>query len=156
MEKKLILIVDDEPDIVKLAKFGLEKHGYNILTAANGQEALNLVRDEKPDLVLMDIVLKGKMDGIEAAGQIHSRFGIPAIYLTANTDDEKLARAKVTVPFGYIAKPFEDRELKFAIEIGLYKAEAENQLKALTEKLRVSKASFHDIVVKNAGWHSYC
>ncbi len=148
--KKKILVVDDETDIIKLAKFGLEKHGYDVLTTANGQEALDLARNEEPDIVLMDIVLKGEMDGIEAAGQIHSRFGIPVIYLTAHTDDEKLARAKVTAPFGYIAKPFEDRELKLAIEIGLYKAETENQLKTLNEKLQASIASFYNIVEKSA------
>ena len=157
MEKKLILIVDDEPDILRLVKFGLEKHGYDVLTATNGQEALELACDEKPDLVLMDIVLKGKMDGIETAGQINFRFNIPVIYLTAYTEDEKLARAKATEPFGYIIKPFEDRELKFAIEIGLYKAEMENALKSLAKKLEISnqklqasKASFHNIVEKNA------
>ena len=150
MKKRTVLIVDDEPDILRLAKFGLEKHGYDILTATNGQDAIDMARDKKPDLVLMDIMLKDKMDGIEAAGQIHSRFGIPVIYLTAHTDDEKLARAKVTTPFGYVAKPFEDRELKFAIEIGLYKAKMENQLKELNEKLEASKTSFHNIVEKSA------
>ncbi|MFA5422317.1 MAG: histidine kinase dimerization/phospho-acceptor domain-containing protein [Phycisphaerae bacterium] len=157
MGKKLILVVDDAPDTIKLIKFGLEKHGYDVLTATSGREALELACDEKPDLVLMDIVLKGKMDGIEAAGQINSRFNIPVIYLTAYTEDEKLARAKVTEPFGYIIKPFEDRELRFAIEIGLYKAEMENELKSLAKKLEISnqklqasKVSFHNIVEKNA------
>ena len=70
MEKKIILIVDNKPDILRLAKFGLEKHGYDVLTATNGQEALDLVRDEKPDLVLMDIMPKGKTDGIKTAGKI--------------------------------------------------------------------------------------
>jgi PAS domain S-box-containing protein len=157
MEKKLILVVDDEPDTIRLVKFSLEKHGYDVLTATNAREALKLACDENPDLVLMDIVLKGKMDGIETAGQINSRFNIPVIYLTAHTEDGKLARVKATEPFGYIIKPFEDMELKFAIEIGLYKAEMENELKSLAKKLEISnqklqtsKVSFHNIVEKNA------
>jgi signal transduction histidine kinase len=104
----------------------------------------------------MDIVLKGKMDGIETARQIHSDSNIPVVYITAYTDDKLIARAKATEPFGYIIKPFKDRELKVAVEIGLYKAEMENQLKSLAKKLELinqnlqaSRASFHNIVEKN-------
>jgi len=149
IEKKRILIVDDEPDIVKLIEVSLTKYGYDTISAANGQEALDIIRNKIPDLILMDITLKGEMDGIETATQIHYSFDIPVIYLTAYADDEKLARAKETQPYGYILKPFENRELKAAIEIGLYKAEVENQLKAVTEELRISTAGFQNIVGKN-------
>jgi PAS domain S-box-containing protein len=148
-DKKRILIVDDEPDIVKLIEISLAKYGYDTISAADGQKALDLVRNKKPDLILMDIAIKGEMDGIELAKQIRYSSDIPVIYLTAYSDDEKLARVKKTQPYGYILKPFEDRELKVAIEIGLYRAEVENQLKALTEELRISTASFQNIVGNN-------
>ena len=157
METTQILIVDDEPDVMRIAAFDLQKLGYGVLTAVSGQEALDLLKDNKPNLVLMDIVLKGRMDGIEAARQIRSSFNIPVVYLTAHTDDKMLDRAKITGPFGYIIKPFSERDLRVAIEIALYKAKMENQLKSLAEKLersnrelRSSKASFHNIVEKNA------
>jgi CheY-like chemotaxis protein len=149
IEKKRILIVDDERDIVKLIEIALTKHGYDTITASNGQDAIDLSRDKKPDLILMDISLKGQMDGIETAKQIHFSSDVPVIYLTAYADDERLAKVKETQPYGYILKPFEDRELKAAIEICLYKAEAERQLKTLTEELRISTASFQNIVGKN-------
>jgi CheY-like chemotaxis protein len=149
IEKKRILIVDDEPDIVKLIGISLAKYGYDTISVSTGQEAIDIIRSKKPDLILMDITLKGEMDGIEAAKQIRYSSDIPVIYLTAYADDEKLARAKETHPYGYILKPFEDKELKTVIEIGLYKAQTDNQLKALTEELRISTASFQNIVGKN-------
>lgn len=148
--KKQIMIVEDEPDIVKLIKITLEKCGYDTITAPDGQGAIDLVRSKKPDLILMDITLKGEMDGIETAKQIHFSFDIPVVYLTAHADDERLARVKETQPYGYILKPFEDRELKAAIEISLCKAQIDRQLKALTEELRVSRANFQDIIGKIA------
>jgi PAS domain S-box-containing protein len=150
MTKTRILLVDDEPDFTKLTTLALKKIGYAVTTAVDGQEALDFTRDNKPDLVLMDIVLKGQIDGVEAAEQIRSRFNIPVVYLTGHTDDTTLARAKITEPFGYVVKPFEYRELKIAIEIAIYKAKMESKLKALAEKLRESTASFHNIVEKNA------
>ncbi len=149
MTKTLILLVDDEYDFSKLTALELKKLGYDVTTAVDGQEAIDLIRDNKPDLVLMDIVLKGQFDGVEAAEQIRSRFNIPVVYLTGHVDDKTLARAKITEPFGYVVKPFERRELKVAIEIALYKAKTQNQLKALTEKLRASTESFHNIVIKS-------
>jgi CheY-like chemotaxis protein len=148
-DKKRILIVDDEPDIVKLIEISLAKYGYDTISAADGQKALDLVRNKKPDLILMDIAIKGEMDGIELAKQIRHGSDIPVVYLTAYADDEKLARVKETNPYGYILKPFEDRELKTVIEISLCKAQAERHLKTLTEELRISTASFQNIVGKN-------
>jgi CheY-like chemotaxis protein len=148
IEKKLILIVEDEPDIVNLIRIALKKSGYDTVTASNGQDAIDLARDKKPDLILMDISLKGQMDGIETAKQIHFSFDVPVIYLTAHADDERLTRVKETQPYGYILKPFEDRELKTAIEIGLCKAMADRQLKVLAEELRISRANFQDIIGK--------
>ena len=91
----------------------------------------------RPDLVLMDIHLQGRMDGVEAADQIRRRFGIPVIYLTANADHPTVERAKVTEPFGYVIKPFEERELHTTIEIALYKHQAEHRLKESEERYRL-------------------
>ncbi len=91
---------------------------------------------EKPDLVLMDIVLKGEMDGIEAASQIRSCYDIPSIYLTAYADDKVLERARITEPFGYIVKPFINEDLKIAIEIALYKHRVEKERKRLVQELQ--------------------
>ncbi len=146
--KKQIMIVEDEPDIVRLVRIALEKCGYETITASNGQEAIDLARNKKPDLILMDISLKEQMDGIEAAKQIHYILDVPVVYLTAHTDDERLARVKETQPYGYILKPFEDRELKTAIEISLCKAQSDRQLKALTEELRTSRTNFQNIIGK--------
>jgi CheY-like chemotaxis protein len=148
MDRKKVLIVEDEPDIAELVRITLEKCGYDTITAAGGREAINSARDQKPDLILMDISLKDKMDGIEAAKQIRFSFDVPVIYLTAYADDERLARVKETQPYGYILKPFEDRELKTAVEISLCKAESDRKLKVLTEELRGSRANFQDIIGK--------
>jgi len=84
----------------------------------------------------MDIVIKGEMDGIETAGQIRSRFEVPVVYLTAYADEKTLERAKITGPFGYIMKPFEETDLKVAVEIGLYKAKLEAERERLITELQ--------------------
>jgi len=91
---------------------------------------------DKPDLVLMDIVLEGEMDGIAAANEIRSRFNIPIIFLTAYTDDKILERASITGPFGYIVKPFINEDLKISIEIALYKFRMERERKRFIEELQ--------------------
>ena len=90
----------------------LKNFGYSVSgIVAYGEKAIEKVEELKPDLVLMDIVLKGEMDGIEAAEIIRSRFDIPVIFLTAYADEERLERAKLTNPYGYILKPFQDKNL---------------------------------------------
>ncbi|MEW5801245.1 MAG: response regulator [bacterium] len=117
MDKARILIVEDEIIIAKSLQVKLEDKGYSVCAVvSSGERAVQKAEEEMPDLVLMDIVLAGDMDGIEAARQIRSRFDIPVIYLTAYADNNVLNRAKVTEPFGYILKPFEDRELYANIE----------------------------------------
>lgn len=86
------------------------------------------VEEKRPDLLLMDIKLKGDMDGIAAATQIQSRFSIPVIYLTAYADEELLQRASVTEPFGYLLKPFQSRELHTTIEMALFKHKSQQEL----------------------------
>jgi CheY-like chemotaxis protein len=98
----------------------LTQLGYSIAgIVASGAEAIEQAAQTQPDLVLMDIRLKGKMDGIEAAREIGRRFDIPIIYLTALTDRDTLERAEATRPRGYIFKPFEDEEVRIAIEAAL-------------------------------------
>ncbi len=130
-----ILIVEDEWIVAKNIQRRLERMGYAISSVvATGKEAIKKAEEDNTDLVLMDIELLGKMDGIEAAKQIHSRFNIPVIYLTAYADEKTLDKAKITEPFGYITKPFEDRELHITIEMALYKHKVEEALNRQREQ----------------------
>tara|TARA_B100000315_G_scaffold175644_1_gene164162 strand:- start:323 stop:925 length:603 start_codon:yes stop_codon:yes gene_type:complete len=135
------MIVEDEIIAAESEKRSLEELGYSVTsTVASGEKAIKKAEEDKPDLVLMDIELKGKMDGIEAAGIISSRFHIPSIFVTAYADDKILERAKITEPFGYIIKPFEKRELHSNIEMALYKNKAEEERKKLIKELQDSLA----------------
>jgi PAS domain S-box-containing protein len=143
MRKKRIMVVEDEAITAMRIVSSLEKMGYALTSAVfSAEEAIEKAADEKPDLVLMDIVLRGEKDGIEAAGQIQSRFNIPVVYITAHSDEKILKRIKKTEPFGYIVKPFNDRELHGAVEIALYKYEME-------ERLRESEMRYRNLF-KNA------
>src|SRR5690349_20087451 len=111
VDSNRILIVEDEGIVAMDLQFTLEKLGHKVVgVVASGEEAVRRVTEDQPNLVLMDIRLKGKIDGFEAASQIQSKFDVPVIYLTAHAYKSTLARAKVTEPFGYILKPFEERE----------------------------------------------
>jgi PAS domain S-box-containing protein len=124
-----ILVVEDERIVAEDIKRSLQNLGYMIsAVVSSGEEAIQKIEDKTPDLVLMDIVLKGDMDGIEAAEKIHDQFTIPVVYLTAYADEKRLQRAKVTEPYGYILKPFEDKELHTTIETALYKHEMEKKV----------------------------
>lgn len=126
MNNTKIMIVEDEKIVALDIKDSLEHFGYSVpCMASKGEEAIKLAKTCHPDLILMDIVLKGKMDGIETAKIIHDSYDIPIIYLTAYSDEKTLQRAKMTAPFGHILKPFEDRELRSNIEIALHKSELE-------------------------------
>lgn len=133
-----IMVVEDERITAEDMRDGLEELGYDVIAVVStGEEAVKLAEEISPDLVLMDIMLAGKMDGIEAAENIRGRFGIPVIYLTAYSDENTVARAKITEPSGYIIKggvdylnkPFEEGELHTAIEITLYKHKMELRLR---------------------------
>ena len=147
MKKKQILIVEDERIVADDIKMSLERLGYVVSSIAfSGKEATKKAEELHPDLVLMDIVLKGEMTGIETAGIIHSRFDIPVVYLSAYADDKTLERAKITEPFGYILKPFEDRDLHSTIEMALYKHKMENRLKESEERHRSVVENAHDVI----------
>ena len=130
MGKAQILVVEDDRIVARDIQNSLKDLGFDVCASVHsGEEALEETEGQKPDLVLMDIMLKGEMNGTEAAEQIRSQFNIPVVYLTAYADEEVLERAKITEPFGYIIKPFEERELNTAIEIALYKHKMEKRLK---------------------------
>ena len=137
MEKKKILIVEDERIVAEDIKTKLEYVGYAVAgIASSGEDSLKKTEKLKPDLVLMDIVLEGKMDGLDAAAQILSRFNIPVVYLTAYSDKRTLKKAKVTEPFGFITKPFESQDLFTATEMALYRHRLRNMLKESEERYR--------------------
>ena len=138
MTQARILVVEDESIVAADIQDRLESLGYEVpATVASGERAVEKAGALRPDLVLMNIQLNGRMDGVEAADQIRQRFGIPVIYLTANADHPTVQRAKVTEPFGYVIKPFEERELHTAIEVALYKYQAEQTLKESEERYRL-------------------
>ncbi|MDZ8085301.1 MAG: EAL domain-containing protein [Nostoc sp. DedQUE12b] len=143
-----ILVVEDEIIVAMDIQNRLKKFGYSVMALADsGEEAIRKAADDSLDLVLMDIHLKGKMDGVEAAQIIHNLFNIPVIYLTANADESTLNRAKVTEPFGYILKPFKEKELKFTIEITLSKHRTERKLKQNEQWLTTVLKSIGDAVI---------
>lgn len=130
MSATRILVVEDESIIAEDLKNSLIKLGYTVPSVeSTGEKAIKKTEEIKPDLVLMDIVLHGNMDGIEAAKVIHSRFDIPVVYLSSYSDEEILERAKITEPYGYIIKPFNERELHINIEIAIYKHMIEKKLR---------------------------
>lgn len=123
MASARILVVEDEAVVAAAVQTCLENLGHQVAaSAASGEEAVRKAVALDPDLVLMDIRLKGKMDGIEAAERIHRSLRIPVIYLTAHSDDETLLRARVTDPYGYVLKPFDEKTLKAVIEMTLFRA----------------------------------
>ncbi len=137
---KRIIIAEDERIVSEDIKMYLQDYGYEVASVAEtGREAVKNARDQKPDLVLIDIVLRGRMDGIEAARRIREDLGIPVVYLTAYADQGKLERAKVTEPFGYILKPFEERELYSTIEMALYKSRMEKKMSHLRGVLEATR-----------------
>jgi len=122
-----VLVVEDENIVARDILAMLKGLGYGVAAvAASGEEAIEKATSRQPDVVLMDIVLKGRIDGVQAAQHIRDHLHIPVIYLTAYADEDTLQRAKVTEPFGYILKPFEERELHIAIELALYRHKMEN------------------------------
>ncbi len=143
-----ILVVEDENIVAKDIQNTLKALGYTVTAVvASGEEAIQKAGETQPDLVLMDIMLKGYQDGVEAARQIFARFNIPVVYLTAYTDETTLQRAKITEPYGYILKPFEERELHIAIEMAIYKHKMAKKLKEREHWLATILRSINDAVI---------
>ncbi len=148
MASARILIVEDESIVALDLSSRLALLGYEVVgNATRGEQAIALADQLRPDLVLMDIRLDGEMDGISAAERIHHSFRLPVVFLTANAEDDTLARARVAEPFGYILKPFEDRELKTIIEIALYKHLADEEIRRL-QRLYATLSQVNQTIVR--------
>lgn len=129
MSKINVLVVEDESIVSKDIQQSLKKLGYNVVGAsATGEQAIELAKSELPDVVLMDIMLKGNMNGIEAAEGIRKQLSIPIIFLTAYADESTLSKAKITEPYGYILKPFKEIDLHTTIEMAIYKHGKEQEI----------------------------
>ncbi len=143
-----ILIVEDELIIAKGIEKRLKALGYAVTDmVSSGEEAVERALETLPELVLMDINLPGGMDGVTAAEKIRSLADIPVIFLTAYTDSDTLERAKISEPFGYIIKPFQDITLKSTIEMGLYKHRMESRLRRSEQRLSTTLKSIGDGVI---------
>ena len=148
MSKVSILIVEDSVTAVYFLKHTLECNGYAVAGCCDsGEAALNFVERTRPDLVLMDIVLSGSMDGIQAARLIKQKFNVPSVFLTGLTDLATIHRAKVTDAYGYLAKPFDINTVVAVIEMALYKFDVESQLKRSEEKYFLTVNSISDAVL---------
>jgi signal transduction histidine kinase/DNA-binding NarL/FixJ family response regulator len=129
MNNHSIVIVEDEAIVAEDLAGKVRQLGYEIAaTAMTGEEAIQLVEQHRPSLVLMDIRLAGAMDGIEAAQAIHAAYRIPVLFLTAHADEKTVERARQAGAFGYLLKPFDERDLRIQIEMALYKSTAERRL----------------------------
>ena len=143
-----VLVVEDERIIAKGIEKQLKGMGYAVAgSAASGAEAVRMATELRPDLILMDISLGAGIDGVEAARLIRADLDVPVVYLTANSDDSTLQRAKATDPFGYVLKPYEDGDLQTAIEIGLYRHRMERRLRENEQWFAATLGSIGDGVV---------
>lgn len=143
MKNEKILVVEDERIIAIDLQRRLERFGYTVVAiASTGDQAIEFVKQHSPDIILMDIMLVGDIDGIETATIIKNEYSIPVIFLTAYSDEKTLERAKIAEPSGYILKPFKDKELYTTIDISLYKYRVDQELK---KQQRWSTAILHSI-----------
>ena len=147
MKNSRILVVEDEAIIAMNVKDMLETKGYDVFeVASTADEAINYTEKYNPDLILMDIILGGEKDGVTAVEEIREKHDIPIIYLTDQSDEKTLKRAKVTEPHGYIIKPISQQELLSNVEIALYKHEMEKKLKESEDKYRTLFNSVSDAI----------
>ena len=148
MQKTQILVVEDEGIIAKDLQSMLRKLGYDVpVTVGTGEKAILTAGANRPDLILMDINLRGAMDGVEAATTISAQQDVPIVYLTANSDEATMQRAKVTDPFGFMIKPFEERALHAGIEMALYKHRSERRNREREQWLSTTLTSIADAVI---------
>lgn len=140
-----IILVEDEIIVAMDVQQRLELLGYMVVAhATNGEEALIFSGSMNPDVILMDVKIRGRMDGIETAAKIRETLDVPIIYLTAFSDEATLKRASVTEAYGYLIKPFEDRELHATIEMALYKNRVEKKLRESEERYALAARAAND------------
>ena len=148
MAQARILVVEDEVIVARTIASQLRQLGYIVTgTASSGKVAIAKASETQPELILMDIILKGEMDGITTASLISEQLDVPVIFLTAYGDEDTLERAKITQPFGYIVKPFTIKDLRIAIEIGLLKHQLERELRENRDQLATVLNSMSDAVI---------
>lgn len=148
LSKASILIIEDSFIVAYHLQTTLESEGYRVVgTEDSGEKALAFLEKQRPDLILMDIMLSGELDGIETARTIKAKYNLPVIYITALTDKDTIQRAKITEPFGYLTKPFEDREIFTVIEMALYKYDIDSKLRQSEEQYFSTLRSISDTVV---------
>ena len=136
MKKTSVLIVEDEVIIAKDLAQTLTKLGYTVAGhCTRGEDAVGMVEDKNPDIILMDIMLKGEMTGIDAAKEIRKKFEVPVVYLTAYSDEDSLNRANASAPSGYLVKPFKANDLRATIETALYRFREEQRLRRENQML---------------------
>ena len=143
-----ILIVEDEAIEAMDIQQRMVALGYPLPDIAyNGEDGVRKVEKTQPDLVLMDIMMPGKLDGVAAAEQIRSRFDIPIIFITAYADENTLRRAKIAAPYGYIVKPFQERELHIAVDMALYRHKMDKELAERKKWFATTLSSIGDAVI---------
>ena len=148
MDKIRILIVEDESLVARDIENMAVSQGYEVCgIASSGDQAIDMAAEFQPDLILMDITIKGSLDGTSVAEKIWDSYRIPIVYVTASADEHTLKRAKITEAFGYILKPFDERELKIAIEMAYYKARMGAKLREREEWLSALLKSIADGVI---------
>ncbi len=148
MNKTQILIVEDEGIVAKDLQGMLRRLGYHVpATVGTGELAIQTALQNQPDLILMDIQLRGSMDGVQASAAITSQQDVPILYLTANSDEATLQRAKATGPFGFLVKPFEERAIQAGIEMALYKHQTDKQIREREQWLSTTLTSIADAVI---------
>ena len=148
MKKAKILIVEDNSVVAEDIRIRLVRMGYrHVATAKNYEKAIQAAESQRPDLALMDIKLGDGKNGIDMADLFRRKYQIPVVYLTAFADDDTIARAKETEPYGYIVKPFDDKELHSAVEIALHKQKADRQLRESRQWFETTLNSIGDGVI---------
>lgn len=148
MKAKQIVVVEDERIVAMDIKNTLEGLGYEVLSImTRGEEIVDRAAELMPDLILMDIMLEGDMDGVDAARIVKDRIDIPVIFLSAYSDEVTIQRAKISEPYGYVLKPFNGKDLHTAIEMALYKHQMESKLKKFERWLATTLKSIGDAVI---------
>lgn len=128
MEEIKVFVVEDEAIVSKDIQVCLKKLGYSVIgTFSSGEDILQALKEKKPDIILLDIMLSGEISGVEVSANVKKEYNIPVVFLTAYTDEKTLSKAKVTDPYGYIIKPFKEIDLRTSIEMALYKWKKDNE-----------------------------